>query len=58
MKLQPSGEDYAAVVREYGSATTEKEQAEHYRLAQAFALIRLYDQGKLPVIFRQNCRKS
>ncbi|MGZ3247971.1 MAG: hypothetical protein ACXWI7_11560 [Croceibacterium sp.] len=50
--IKPDQQDYEAVEREHGrlpeSASTE-ERAKQYRLAQANKLIRLYEQGKLPL---------
>jgi hypothetical protein len=50
--LKPDPQDYRAVEREYGKlsdAASVAERARHYQLAQANKLIRLYDQGKLPL---------
>ena len=43
--ITPDRQDYEAIEREHGRLP----EAERYRLAQANKLIRLYEQGKLPL---------
>jgi hypothetical protein len=50
--IKPDRQDFEAIEHEHGplpdDATTQ-DQADRYRLAQAAKLIRLYEQGKLPL---------
>jgi hypothetical protein len=51
-KIKPDPQDYQAIERKYGplpKGASDKEAAKHYQLAQANKLIRLYEQGKLPL---------
>jgi hypothetical protein len=51
-KVKPDREDYEAIEREYGQlhpSASDEECAKRSRLAQANKLIRLYEQGKLPL---------
>ena len=50
--IKPDPQDYEAVEREEGplpANASDAEVADRYRLAQAAKLIRLYEQGKLPL---------
>jgi hypothetical protein len=50
--LVPDRQDFAAIEREYGlppANASDEQLMEHYRLAQAAKLIRLYENGKLPL---------
>jgi hypothetical protein len=52
MKIEPDKSDFEAVERRYGRlppSAPNRQAAEHYRLAQVTKLIRLYEQGKLPL---------
>lgn len=52
MTITPDPQDYASVEREHGRLpvnASDLQCAEHYRLAQATKLIRLWEQGKLPL---------
>lgn len=46
MSIKPTAEDYDLIQRKYGTPQNEREQAEHYRRAQAHALIRAYNHGR------------
>jgi hypothetical protein len=51
-KIVPDRQDYESVEREYGRLpdnARDAQRAYHYNLAQAGKLIRLYEQGKLPL---------
>ena len=47
MQIKPDPRDYESVRREYGEPKTDAERADHYRLAQATKLLRLYNAGLL-----------
>ena len=52
MSITPDAQDYQTVETQYGQLpenASDAERAHHYRLAVAAKLIRLYDQGKLPL---------
>jgi hypothetical protein len=51
-EIKPDPQDYEAIEREYGRLppnASVAQRADHYRLAQANKLIRLYEQGRLPL---------
>ncbi|WBL82289.1 hypothetical protein I3J27_18325 [Bradyrhizobium xenonodulans] len=42
LKTRPEPQDFEEIERRYGKPETDAERAQHYRLAQANVLIRLY----------------
>jgi hypothetical protein len=49
--IKPDAQDFEAVARQFGDLpeNASEQRADHYLLAQATKLLRLYDHGKLPL---------
>jgi hypothetical protein len=59
-KVKPDPQDYEAIEREYGrlpSNASTAECAHRYQLAQCAKLLRLYEQGKLPLALMRELDK-